>query len=91
MQKRKGGLIVFKYKQTKIMDKDYRTHFLVTTVKTSSGYETRILKVIDSPVSDRFNVNFEAPIAETKSQNWLSSRIAHAHFVIQSEKLIDRI
>ena len=80
---------MFKYKQTKIINKDGKVLFLVSTVKTSCGYETRLLKVIDSAFSDKFTINFEAPIAETKSKNWLGSRIAHAHLVIQAERLAD--
>ena len=77
---------MFKYKQTKIRDKDYNTKLLVSTVKADQGYETRILKAYDGV---GVFVNVASPIAETVSKTWLGSRIDHALFIVQAEKMID--
>jgi hypothetical protein len=73
---------MFNYKRTAIKDSDRQTKLFVSTVKTSNGYETRIVKACENTDLTKY------PIAEVTSKTWLGSRINHMFLVIQAEGLI---
>ena len=78
-------------KQTKVSNSYYCVKYLVSTSKTiDKQYRTQVLHVIDHPYKARYEVMWDAPVAEHFNKTWLGAMINHYREVSHYKEIADK-